>query len=143
MFNIALSAGSRKQQPGEGGDTEGEQNTGEISLKPAFKTLIIRVLAILIYMCLGALVFCAIEYRDRDMTLWKRKTRLIRTRLIQKYNITKMELDAYEYAVEERGIELKASHHDWSYYQSLYFASTVTTTIGEFDIFDIIKFHII
>ncbi|XP_065066716.1 potassium channel subfamily K member 4-like isoform X2 [Rhopilema esculentum] len=118
-------AKQKKQEEGE--DIE---NTGEISLKPAFKTLTFRVLALIIYMCLGALVFCAIEFQDNDKTKWDRKTVLLRSMLKRKYNITNEEMEKYEEAVAKRQIEYRASHHEWSYYQSLYFVSTVTTTIG-------------
>ena len=82
-------------------------------------------------MCLGALVFCAIEFQENDKTKWDRKTKLLRSMLKRKYNITNEEMEKYEEAVAERQIEYRASHHEWSYYQSLYFVSTVTTTIGE------------
>ena len=113
-----------------GGDADGSR-AGEISLKPAFKTLTLRVLAIIIYMCLGALVFCAIEYKDQDKTLWNRRARIMRLKLKDKYNISDRELRDYEKTVQNMYLEERASHHEWSYYQSLYFVSTVTTTIGK------------
>ena len=113
------------------GDDNGTYKAGEISLKPAFKTLTLRVIAIIIYMCLGALVFCAIEYRDYDKTQWNRQASIMRLRFKEKYNISDQELKKYETAVQNMFIEEKASHHEWTYYQSLYFVSTVTTTIGE------------
>ena len=126
LLSLAATTQSRQNE------NEGEEKrTGEISLKPAFKTLTLRVLAIIIYMCLGALVFCAIEYRDQDKTLWRRKTHIMRLSFMSKYNITDQELKDYENAVIHMRIEQRASHHEWSYYQSLYFVSTVTTTIGE------------
>ena len=130
MINFVFpTVGNRKHPHHDEGEEEATGD-GEVSLKPAFKTLVLRVLIIVIYMCLGALVFCAIEYRFKDTTIWKRKTRLIKSRLVIKYNVSVQELERFEQAIEKRMLERKEEHKEWNYYQSLYFASTVTTTIG-------------
>ena len=55
----------------------------------------------------------------------------MRLSFMTKYNISEQELRDYEYAVQEMHIEDRDRLHEWSYYQSLYFVSTVTTTIGK------------
>ncbi len=129
MINIVFPAAGRGKPHHEDGDEK--TNASEVSLKPAFKTLILRVFIIIVYMCLGALVFCAIEHKNKDMTVWKRRTRMIKDRLMLKYNITLVEMTGFENAVEQRAKENREGNKEWSYYQSLYFASTVTTTIGK------------
>eukprot|EP00794_Sanderia_malayensis_P006111 gene6111-6815_t len=134
--SVSAEQGKRKQQRKEEERDEElineneTKNEAEANLKPAFKTLVLRVLIIIIYMCLGALVFCAIEYKREDKTIWKRKTNLMKSRMTEKYNITLIELEKFEEAIEKKLKENVDKHKEWNYYQSLYFASTVTTTIG-------------
>ena len=54
-----------------------------------------------------------------------------RSRIRRQYDISEETLLKYERLIERSRLETIHETKKWDYYQSLYFASTVTTTIGE------------
>ena len=53
-----------------------------------------------------------------------------RSRITRQYDISEEALLKYERLIERSRLETIHETKKWDYYQSLYFASTVTTTIG-------------
>lgn len=106
------------------------ESTDTTPIKPSVKVLLIRGIVIIVYLLVGALVFRELEHKERDKTYWKRTLHKEREKLINEFNITLDRLLQYEHLVRRRRFEIFVEHKDWDYYQSLYFASTVTTTIG-------------
>ncbi|XP_066922348.1 uncharacterized protein [Clytia hemisphaerica] len=97
----------------------------ETPIKPSLKILLIRGFIMVVYLLLGALVFRALEHEDEDPNA--RDTLAFERKQLQlEFNISDVRLKRFEDLVRKRRQEPK----DWDYYQSLYFASTVTTTIG-------------
>ena len=96
-------------------------------MKPSIKVLLLRGIIMIVYLLLGAVVFRALEHVDAT-NMQNNKLILARQQLNTMYNVSNEFLDEYELLVRTR----KKGPKDWDYYQSLYFASTVTTTIGMF-----------
>ena len=101
----------------------------EAPIKSSVKTLLLRGIIIIVYLLLGALAFSHLEHRTGEtpfqMRLKAKKMELKRT-----FNVTWGVLEELEELYKSGSRELHKDHSDWDYYQSLYFASTVTTTIG-------------
>ena len=129
-YRHSLTGSTRENDKRRNNESPKSPSRGVTVLKPEIKTLCVRVFLILVYLCFGALIFCAIEHKTRDKTFYRRKLGVMKTRLEKKYNITPEELNEFESTVEKKVKEIKAAGKEWDYYQSLYFASTVTTTIG-------------
>ena len=106
------------------------KSQNEAPLKPSIKVLILRGIIMIIYLLLGAVVFRELEHSDTT-SMQNDKLLLARQQLHIVYNVSNEFLDEYEQLVRTR----KKGPKDWDYYQSLYFASTVTTTIGMFLVF--------
>ena len=106
------------------------KSQNEAPLKPSIKVLILRGIIMIIYLLLGAVVFRELEHSDTT-SMQNDKLLLARQQLHIVYNVSNDFLDEYEQLVRTR----KKGPKDWDYYQSLYFASTVTTTIGMFLVF--------
>lgn len=88
-----------------------------------------------VYLTSGAAIFSAIEH---DGTSGKehftKKIDQLKENMTARFNETRKVID--QYIEEMRGLleaahRCKYRHNDWSYYQSLYFVGSVTTTIGE------------
>ena len=75
---------------------------------------------------LGGLVFRALEHSDSTQRPRANELDVERRSLQREFNISESRLKAFEELARKR----KTNPKDWDYYQSLYFASTVTTTIG-------------
>lgn len=109
--------------------------TNEMELKRKTRTLVIRIVMLTVYLTSGAAIFSAIEHdggaSDEHFT---DKINELKENMTRRFNETREVIDRY---IEElRGMfeeahRCKYSHNDWSYYQSLYFVGSVTTTIGK------------
>lgn len=88
--------------------------------------LLLRGIIVIVYLLLGAVVFRALEHVDVT-SMQNDKLLLARQKLHTVYNVSNELLEEYEQLARTR----KKGPKDWDYYQSLYFASTVTTTIGK------------
>ena len=80
---------------------------------------------------LGALVFQALEKNDNNTRYWNDLVIKTKNDLVRDYNISLGVLNALEDQIQSMILERRNLHREWDYYQSLYFASTVTTTIGK------------
>lgn len=100
-------------------------------IKPSAKVLLFRGVVIIIYLLLGALVFQALENYQDNKEYHKKDLEKERSRITSRYDISEETLLEYERLIERSRLETIREIKKWDYYQSLYFASTVTTTIGE------------
>lgn len=125
MFVLSLSGYPKSRQQHDATIDKLKAET-ETPIKPSLKVLLIRGFIMVVYLLLGALVFRALEHKDEDPNA-KDTLAFERKQLQLDFNISDVRLKRFEDLVRKRRQEPK----DWDYYQSLYFASTVTTTIGE------------
>ena len=100
-------------------------------IKPSAKVLLFRGAVIIIYLLLGALVFQALENYKDIKVYHKKDLEKERSKIASRYDISEETLLKYERLIERSRLEAILETNKWDYYQSLYFASTVTTTIGE------------
>ena len=105
--------------------------TEHLPPKPSVKVLLFRGGVIIIYLLLGALVFQALENNKDNKGYHKNELEKEKSKITSRYNISEKILLKYERLVEKSRLETIRENKKWDYYQSLYFASTVTTTIGE------------
>ncbi|XP_065668845.1 potassium channel subfamily K member 9 isoform X1 [Hydra vulgaris] len=98
--------------------------------QPSIKILIIRGIVIISYLLLGALVFQALEKNDNQTRYWNDLVIASKDNLVKNHNISLKTLEVLEHQIQQMIVEKRNSQREWDYYQSLYFASTVTTTIG-------------
>ena len=129
LFNIFFSGYPKSRQQHDA-TIDKLKSQNEAPLKPSIKVLILRGIIMIIYLLLGAVVFRELEHLDAT-SMQNDKLLLARQQLHIVYNVSNEFLDEYEQLVRTR----KKGPKDWDYYQSLYFASTVTTTIGMFLVF--------
>lgn len=107
------------------------ESSDTVPIKPSIKILIIRGIVIIVYLLLGALVFRELEYKKRDKKYWSRQFEKERENLFTYHNMTEEYLVKLGALLEKTNFEKHHTHKEWDFYQSLYFASTVTTTIGK------------
>ncbi|KAJ7354883.1 hypothetical protein OS493_029440 [Desmophyllum pertusum] len=105
-----------------------------MELKKKTRTLLIRIAMLTVYLTSGAAIFSVIENDGRSSDdHFTEKINQLRENMTRRFNETKDVID--DYIEQLRGLfeaahRCKYSHNDWSYYQSLYFVGSVTTTIG-------------
>lgn len=80
------------------------------------------------YLLVGAAIFSALEY-DEDQV---RRYQLgeLEEMLTSKYNISHQDLKKWEFYLVAKA-NVKANLYQWSFAGSVYFATTVITTIGK------------
>lgn len=80
------------------------------------------------YLLVGAAIFSALEY-DEDQQR-RHDLKLHREILMQKYNISTADLKVWEQFLLAKA-NVEANLYQWSFAGSVYFATTVITTIGK------------
>lgn len=125
-MNVSFFSGYPKSRQQHDATIDKLKSQNEAPLKPSFKVLLLRGIIVIIYLLLGAFVFRALEQGEL-VGIHKDKLLLAREQLQRVHNVSLEFLQHYEKLIRSRRKEPK----NWDYYQSLYFASTVTTTIGE------------
>lgn len=99
------------------------------------KTLLIRITMLTVYLTAGAAIFSAIE--DNGSSAEKHvgdRINEVKKNMTRRFNQTMDVIDQYIEELRrlfEEAHRCKYSHNNWSYYQSLYFVGSVTTTIGK------------
>ncbi|XP_031566375.1 potassium channel subfamily K member 9-like isoform X2 [Actinia tenebrosa] len=115
------------------------QNTASskrfLKLQKRTKTLLYRLLLLGIYTTTGAAVFHVIESGNEDEKNFchNEGDSEVELEMAKKFNVSMKEVRKIVEdlcAMFEASHRCKYSHNDWSYYQSLYFVGSVTTTIG-------------
>ena len=107
-----------------------------MELKEKFKTLIIRLVMLSIYLTSGAAIFSALEQDQGDDTNFEERIMEVKRNMSQQFNASMEIINDFIQTIEELIMEdrrnCKFQHNDWNYYQSLYFVGSVTTTIGKY-----------
>lgn len=105
-----------------------------MEIKRKTKTLLIRIAMLTVYLTSGAAIFSAIEHNGESKDVhFAKKIDQVKENMTQRFNETMDVIERYIDELRELFEEAhrcKYSHNDWSYYQSLYFVGSVTTTIG-------------
>lgn len=106
-------------------------------IKKKTKRLVIRLVLLTVYLTSGAAIFSAIE-SDRSLNEKQVEVNLkvdeIKRNMTMRFNASENIIEQYvedlRQLFQKHNVCRKYSHNNWSYYQSLYFAGSVTTTIG-------------
>ena len=98
------------------------------------KSLCIKITVCMIVLLVGAAVFMELE-RENDSTGETSQATILKQSLAEKYNMSLTDLTDLEAAFEqERSNKEEAERLGrWTYGNSLFFAFTIMTTIGNFD----------
>ena len=105
-----------------------------MELKRNTRTLVIRIVMLTVYLTSGAAIFSAIEHGRSSDDHVNDKINDLKENMTRRFNETRDVIDHYVKELRllfEAAHTCKYSHNDWSYYQSLYFVGSVTTTIGK------------
>ena len=106
-----------------------------MEIKRKTRTLLIRIVMLTVYLTSGAAIFSAIEDSGASSEHhFTKKIDQLRKNMTLRFNETKDVINQYIEELRtlfEEAHRCKYSHNDWSYYQSLYFVGSVTTTIGK------------
>ncbi|XP_027044011.1 two pore potassium channel protein sup-9-like isoform X2 [Pocillopora damicornis] len=105
-----------------------------MEMKRKTRTLFLRVAMLIVYLTSGAAIFSALEHDGQSTgSHFAKKIDQLKENMTQRFNETMDVIDLYIAELRflfEKAHRCKYSHNDWSYYQSLYFVGSVTTTIG-------------
>ena len=107
-------------------------------IKKKTKSLVIRLVLLTVYLTSGAAIFSAIE---NDGSLNEKQVEVnlkveeIKRNMTRSFNASENIIELYvehlRRLFQKHNGCRKYGHNNWSYYQSLYFAGSVTTTIGK------------
>lgn len=107
-------------------------------IKKKTKSLVIRLVLLTVYLTSGAAIFSAIE---DDGSLNEKQVEVnlkvdeIKRNMTRSFNASENIIELYvehlRRLFQKHNGCRKYGHNNWSYYQSLYFAGSVTTTIGK------------
>lgn len=109
-------------------------------IKKKTQSLFIRIVLLTVYLTSGAAIFSAIEndgsINEKQVEI-NLKVHEIKQNMTRRFNASEHIIEQYvkdlrELFKKHHGCG-KYSHNNWSYYQSLYFAGSVTTTIGKWN----------
>jgi len=108
-----------------------------LKIQERTKTLFFRLLLLGIYIISGAAIFHVLEANqdDRKNFCHANGDTKVEIEMAKRFNVSMKEIRRI---VEDLCLQFEAthkckySHNDWSYYQSLYFVGSVTTTIGTY-----------
>lgn len=105
-----------------------------MEMKRKTRTLFLRVAMLIVYLTSGAAIFSVLEHDGQSTGAhFAKKIDQLKENMTQRFNQTMDVIDLYIAELRflfEKAHRCKYSHNDWSYYQSLYFVGSVTTTIG-------------
>ena len=106
---------------------------GEDVIKFEPKSLCIKITIYLIVLFVGAAVFMKLERANNDSTSGILQTTKLKQRLLDKYNVTLTELGELEAAFKQEISDKEEADRlsRWTYGNSVFFAFTIMTTIGE------------
>ena len=94
----------------------------------------VRIVMLTVYLTSGAAIFSAIEHGRSNDDHFEDKINDLKENMTRRFYVTKDVIDHYVEKLRlmfEAAHTCKYSHNNWSYYQSLYFVGSVTTTIGK------------
>ena len=96
---------------------------------------ILRIAMLTVYLTSGAAIFSAIEADGSSGDeYFSERVNEIKRNMTLRFNETMEVINQYIEELSkllEEDQRCKYSHNNWSYYQSLYFVGSVTTTIGK------------
>lgn len=109
-------------------------------IKKKTKRLVIRLVLLTVYLTSGAAIFSAIESNgslNEKQVEVNLKVDEIKRNMTRRFNASENIIEQYvedlRQLFQKENVCRKYSHNNWSYYQSLYFAGSVTTTIGKWN----------
>lgn len=102
-----------------------------IKLEP--KSLVIKTLLCVSVLLVGAAVFMALEREKGDATTGKSDATKLKESLVEKYNMSLIDLRQLESAFEQEANDRAEAErlNRWTYGNSVFFAFTIMTTIGK------------
>ena len=105
----------------------------DIKFEP--KSLCIKITVCMIVLLVGAAIFMELERQKNESTGETSQATILKQSLAEKYNMSLTDLMDLEAAFEqERNNKEEAERLSrWTYGNSLFFAFTIMTTIGNFD----------
>lgn len=109
------------------------------------KSLLIKIVICILVLLVGAAVFMELERTKGEPTSGKSDATKLKESLAEKYNISLMDLEQLETAIGQEAAEKDDAERPsrWTYGNSVFFAFTIMTTIGEYILLELINNSII
>ena len=98
------------------------------------KSLFIKIAIYVVVMLVGAAVFMELERGKNEKTSTISQATKIKDSLVEKYNISLTDLQTLEEAFRQQASDKEDQERlsRWTYGNSVFFAFTIMTTIGEY-----------